>query len=240
VFKARNEETAQLAAVKIVPVEQDTGEVAREIETLRQCESPNIVQYYGSATKDGELWIIMEFCAGSSLCDVMEARGKCLSEGQIAATIAGTLQGLEYLHERGHIHRDVKAGNLLLDSAGVIKLADFGVSAQIGSTLSRRGTVIGTPFWMAPEVISGGPLAGYDTKVRPERPSRARTHARLVHAHWHARRRSHIRLHAWGELRMAARPRSGARRALKCVLTRCGVNPNPNAIRQGLGLLTCP
>ena len=72
VFKARNEETRQLAAVKIVPVEQDTGEVTREIETLKTCTSPNIVQYFGSHTKDGELWIIMEFCAGSSLADVME------------------------------------------------------------------------------------------------------------------------------------------------------------------------
>ena len=81
--------------------------------------------------------------------------------------MAGTLAGLSYLHGRSPqlIHRDVKAGNLLLNEAGVIKLADFGVSAQIGSTLSKRGTVIGTPFWMAPEVISGGPQAGYNTKA---------------------------------------------------------------------------
>lgn len=74
VFKARNEQTSQLAAVKIVPVEQDTGEVSREIETLKQCSSENIVQYFGSHTKDGELWIVMEFCAGSSLADIMEVR----------------------------------------------------------------------------------------------------------------------------------------------------------------------
>lgn len=167
VFKARNEETSQLAAVKIVPVESDTGEVTREIDTLKQCSSPNIVQYFGSTTRDGELWILMEFCAGSSLADIMEARGRCLNEAQIAAAIAGTLAGLSYLHNRtpNLIHRDVKAGNLLLASSGVVKLADFGVSAQIGSTLSKRGTVIGTPFWMAPEVISGGPTAGYNTKA---------------------------------------------------------------------------
>jgi serine/threonine protein kinase len=72
VFKARNEQSGQLAAVKIVPVEQDTGAVSKEIETLKQCSSPNVVQYFGSLTKDGELWIIMEFCPGSSLADIME------------------------------------------------------------------------------------------------------------------------------------------------------------------------
>ena len=148
--------------------------MAREIETLRSCSSPNIVTYFGSATKDGELWIIMEFCAGSSLSDIMEARGRCLNEPQIAAAVAGALDGLTYLLGRNHIHRDVKAGNLLLSEGGMIKLADFGVSASIGSTLSRRGTVIGTPFWMAPEVISGGPAQGYNAKVRPRTPATPR------------------------------------------------------------------
>jgi len=154
-------------AVKIVPVEQDTGEVTREIETLRRCNSVNIVKYFGSHTKDGELWIIMEFCAGSSLADIMEARGRCLNEPQIAAAVAGALNGLSYLHSCTPtlIHRDVKAGNLLLSETGLVKLADFGVAAQVGSTLSRRGTVIGTPFWMAPEVISGGQITGYNAKA---------------------------------------------------------------------------
>ena len=165
VFKALNEQTSTYAAVKIVLFDQDTSEVVREIEMLKHCSSANIVQYFGSITKDGQLWIIMEFCPGSSLADIMEARGRCLNEAQIAAAMAGTLAGLSYLHRRTPqlIHRDVKAGNLLLAESGVVKLADFGVSAQIGSTLSRRGTVIGTPFWMAPEVISGGPQDGYDT-----------------------------------------------------------------------------
>ena len=97
VFKARNEQTNVYAAVKIVPAEQDTGEVSREIELLKGCTSANIVQYLGSLTREGELWIIMEFCGGSSLADVMEARGRCLTEAQIAATMAGTLDGLSYL-----------------------------------------------------------------------------------------------------------------------------------------------
>ena len=164
VFKARNTTTAELAAVKIIPVEQDAGEVSREIETLKQCDAPNIVKYFGSVSKDGELWIIMEFCVGSSLSDIMEARGRCLNEAQIAAAVAGTLDGLRYLHARGFIHRDVKAGNLLLSDSGMVKLADFGVSRTLSSTISRCGTIIGTPFWMAPEVIRDNPT-GYDAKA---------------------------------------------------------------------------
>merc|ERR1719446_44358 len=110
----------------------------------------------------------MEYCEGSSLCDVMEARALCMTEPQIQAALYGTLQGLIYLHSHKKIHRDVKAGNLLLTASGQIKLADFGVSAQLTTSTSRRGTVIGTPYWMAPEVISGpSPETGYDEKAYP-------------------------------------------------------------------------
>ena len=143
VYKARNSESDALAAVKIVPVEGDTSEVEREIATLKKCQSPNIVAYYGSAQRGAELWIVMEFCTGSSLADIMEARGRCLNEAQIAASVAGALAGLTYLHSIKQIHRDIKAGNLLLSEDGVVKLADFGVSAAVSNTISRRGTVIG-------------------------------------------------------------------------------------------------
>lgn len=165
VFKAQQQSAGRQVAIKVVPVAQDTGEVAREIEMLKECQSDNIVRYYGSFQRGPELWIVMEYCAGSSLCDIMEATRRCLTEQQIGAVMAGTIEGLLYLHRLNKIHRDVKAGNLLLSETGAIKLADFGVSAQLGSTISRRGTVIGTPFWMAPEVISGGPEAGYDAKA---------------------------------------------------------------------------
>lgn len=173
-FKARNQHTNQYAAIKVVPADQGCEDVSREIATLKGCTSANIVQYYGSLTREGELWIIMEFCAGSSLADIMEARGRCLTEAQIAAAMAGTVDGLSYLHGRtpALIHRDVKAGNLLLSEQGVIKLADFGVSASISSTLSKRVTVIGTPYWMAPEVITAdkpkhgsSEPEGYETKA---------------------------------------------------------------------------
>jgi serine/threonine kinase 3 len=131
VYKALEIPTGRTVAVKIVPVEQDTGEVAREIEMLKTCNSANIVRYYNSFTRGSELWIVMEFCAGSSLGDIMEARSRCLTEGQIAAVLAGTLAGLAYLHDLNKIHRDIKAGNLLLTDKGQVKLADFGVSAQV-------------------------------------------------------------------------------------------------------------
>jgi len=165
VYRAQQHSINRHVAIKVVPVAQDTGEVAREIETLKECDSDNIVRYYGSFQRGPELWIVMEFCEGSSLCDIMEATRRCFTEEQIGAVMAGTLEGLIYLHRLNKIHRDVKAGNLLLSERGIIKLADFGVAAQMASTMSRRGTVIGTPFWMAPEVISGGPEAGYNAKA---------------------------------------------------------------------------
>ena len=153
-----------------MPTEFDNGEVAREIELLRECDQPNIVQYYGCFAHEAKLYIMMEYCEGSSLLDVMAATGRCLTQEQVSAALSGCVDALVYLHARQKVHRDVKAGNLLLTSDGIVKLADFGVAATIQDTLQRR-TVIGTPFWMAPEVITcnrkGGPAdgasAGYGT-----------------------------------------------------------------------------
>ncbi|KAL1507586.1 hypothetical protein AB1Y20_007205 [Prymnesium parvum] len=171
VYKALYHEQNKIVAVKVIPLADDMGEIAQEIEMLRQCDSKHIVQYFGSFSYDEQLWIIMEYCAGSSLLDVMEANGRCLTELQLCGVLAGACDGLLYLHQRRKIHRDVKAGNLLLGADGEVKLADFGVAAQLGAGASRRRTVIGTPFWMAPEVITcqrgpsrGGP-AGYDERA---------------------------------------------------------------------------
>eukprot|EP00962_Isochrysis_galbana_P041791 scaffold15414_cov114-Isochrysis_galbana.AAC.9 len=161
VYKALEIPTGRTVAVKIVPIEQDTGEVAREIEMLKTCNSANIVRYYNSFTRGSELWIVMEFCAGSSLGDIMEARSRCLTEVQIAAVLAGTLAGLAYLHDLNKIHRDIKAGNLLLTDKGQVKLADFGVSAQARGTpsflpLLFPSEVRLSPRWPACQGLSRG------------------------------------------------------------------------------------
>ncbi|XP_062852795.1 serine/threonine-protein kinase 3/4-like isoform X1 [Trichomycterus rosablanca] len=115
--------------------------------------SPHVVRYYGSYFKNSDLWIVMEYCGAGSVSDIIRLRNKTLKEEEIAAILQSTLKGLEYLHFMRKIHRDIKAGNILLNSEGQAKLADFGVAGQLTDTMAKRNTVIGTPFWMAPEVI---------------------------------------------------------------------------------------
>ncbi|XP_066149196.1 serine/threonine-protein kinase 3-like isoform X1 [Euwallacea fornicatus] len=159
VYKALHKESGQVLAIKQVPVDTDLQEIIKEISIMQQCDSPYVVKYYGSYFKNTDLWIVMEYCSAGSISDIMRIRRKTLSEDEIATVIADTLKGLEYLHLRRKIHRDIKAGNILLNSEGHAKLADFGVAGQLTDTMAKRNTVIGTPFWMAPEVIQE---IGYD------------------------------------------------------------------------------
>lgn len=159
VFKAIHNESGQVLAIKQVPVDTDLQEIIKEISIMQQCDSAFIVKYYGSYFKNSDLLIVMEFCGGGSVSDIMRLRRKTLTEESIATVISYILKGLDYLHDRRKIHRDIKAGNILLNNEGHVKLADFGVAGQLTDTMAKRNTVIGTPYWMAPEVIQE---IGYD------------------------------------------------------------------------------
>ncbi|GIZ00907.1 hypothetical protein CEXT_127421 [Caerostris extrusa] len=159
VYKALHKESGQVLAIKQVPVDTDLQEIIKEISIMQQCDSLFVVKYYGSYFKGTDLWIVMEYCGGGSVSDIMRLRKKTLTEEEIATILNDILKGLEYLHYRRKIHRDIKAGNILLNNEGHAKLADFGVAGQLTDTMAKRNTVIGTPYWMAPEVIQE---IGYD------------------------------------------------------------------------------
>ena len=113
---------------------------------MQQCnDNHHIVKYFGSYFHDSDLWIVMEYCAAGSVSDIMKLLGRTLTEPQIATILGDTLRGLEYLHLKKKIHRDIKACNILLDQSGCAKLADFGVAGQLSDSMSKRNTVIGTP-----------------------------------------------------------------------------------------------
>ncbi|PZC72509.1 hypothetical protein B5X24_HaOG211077 [Helicoverpa armigera] len=128
---------------------------------MKDCRHPNIVAYYGSYLRRDKLWISMEYCGGGSLQDIYHVTGP-LTELQIAYMCRETLTGLSYLHSMGKMHRDIKGANILLTECGDVKLADFGVSAQITATINKRKSFIGTPYWMAPEVAAVERKGGYN------------------------------------------------------------------------------
>ncbi|XP_055704960.1 mitogen-activated protein kinase kinase kinase kinase 3 isoform X5 [Phlebotomus papatasi] len=163
VYKAKRLQSNDLAAIKVIKLEpgDDIQIIQQEIIMMRDCRHPNIIAYYGSYLRRDKLWICMEYCGGGSLQDIYQVTGP-LTEQQIAYMCRETLKGLAYLHSRGKMHRDIKGANILLTESGDVKLADFGVSAQITATINKRRSFIGTPYWMAPEVAAVERKGGYN------------------------------------------------------------------------------
>ncbi|XP_041468218.1 mitogen-activated protein kinase kinase kinase kinase 5-like isoform X2 [Lytechinus variegatus] len=163
VYKARMTQTGTLSAIKVIKIEpgDDFTIIQQEILMMKDCRHPNIVGYFGSYLRREKLWIAMEYCGGGSLQDIYHMTGH-LAEIQIAYVCQQTLTGLAYMHTLGKMHRDIKGANILLTDDGDVKLADFGVSAQITQTMAKRKSFIGTPYWMAPEVAAVERKGGYD------------------------------------------------------------------------------
>ncbi|XP_072443401.1 serine/threonine-protein kinase TAO3 isoform X2 [Chiloscyllium punctatum] len=165
VYFARNARTSEVVAVKKMSysgkqITEKWQDIIKEVKFLRQLKHPNTIEYKGCYLKEHTAWMVMEYCLGST-SDLLEVHKKPLQEVEIAAITHGALQGLVYLHSRNLIHRDIKAGNILLTEPGQVKLADFG-SASI---VCPANSFVGTPYWMAPEVILAMDEGQYDGKV---------------------------------------------------------------------------
>ncbi|KAI5477997.1 hypothetical protein MNV49_005689 [Pseudohyphozyma bogoriensis] len=154
VYTAYQIDTNVNVAIKQMNLEQQPKQdlIINEILVMKESQHKNIVNFIDSFLLKGDLWVVMEYMEGGSLTDVVTCN--IMSEGQIAAVCRETLEGLKHLHEHGVIHRDIKSDNILLSLQGDIKLTDFGFCAQIKGENTKRTTMVGTPYWMAPEVVT--------------------------------------------------------------------------------------
>ncbi|XP_045647558.1 serine/threonine-protein kinase TAO3 [Ursus americanus] len=165
VYFATNAHTNEVVAVKKMSysgkqTHEKWQDILKEVKFLQQLKHPNTIEYKGCYLKEHTAWLVMEYCLGSA-SDLLEVHKKPLQEVEIAAITHGALQGLAYLHSHALIHRDIKAGNILLTEPGQVKLADFGSA----SMASPANSFVGTPYWMAPEVILAMDEGQYDGKV---------------------------------------------------------------------------
>ncbi|EFA75800.1 putative protein serine/threonine kinase [Heterostelium album PN500] len=159
VFRALHRESGTTLAVKVLSITPTRiADIEKEIDLLKKCRCQSVLSYYGSIAKLAELWILMDYCAVGSVKDMMKTCCDTLDEEQIAAVAADVLSGLGYLHSKGIVHLDVKAANILLTEDGQVKMADFGVSQQLQTPYGQSSILIGSPLYMAPELILKAPF----------------------------------------------------------------------------------
>lgn len=170
VYKAMNKSDNNVVAIKVINLDESTEDIkvlVQEIQFLSRLNSPYITRYFETFVRDYNMYIVMEYCGGQSCADLIKFY-KTIPEEIVCYIIKDVLKGLSYLHLEGKVHRDIKLANILLNEAGEVKLADFGVSGQITLTQVKRNTFVGTPYWMAPEVITKArnkEAGGYDERA---------------------------------------------------------------------------
>lgn len=165
VFKGVHIATNAVYALKMVNLEEadDMTRVIKEVHFLSHNRSQYLIKHYETFLRGSDMWIVMEYCGGGSCADLLKCLDK-VSEQVAAYILRDVLKALDYLHHRKKVHRDVKLANILLTETGEVKLGDFGVSSELSVTRAKRNTLVGTPYWMAPEVISRS-SQGYDVKA---------------------------------------------------------------------------